>query len=336
MSTKYRLKVALLMVVGLGLAGCAWLVAPAPQAVLTATPTTGEAPLDVTFDLSGSTGDITNWTLSFGDGSDPETGTALGTVDHTYAYDEAVVYPKSYTATLTVQDARGRTSTATRTITVTAPAAPVLTASLSAVDTTGNAPLGVTFTIGGEVSPPTGPKIVSWVLDYDDGDTTTGSVNTYSFSQTLAARTYNAPGEYFATLTVEDDEGNTATSAPVKVTVTSPPPTIAVFEITDAEGGDGTSDTPYELDNDKNYTFFFAADPGTADRAIESYRLHCPGSNVPEDIQSGLDEDPLTRTRTRKYVHEEADPQAYQATLTVWDDEGNSAEATIFIEVAAP
>lgn len=94
-------KIGLVVVFGLGLAGCAWLFAP-PQAVLTANVTSGVAPLSVTFSAAGSTGDIVSYTLTFGDGSDPATESNITVaVAHTYTT------AGTYTATLTVQDNRG-------------------------------------------------------------------------------------------------------------------------------------------------------------------------------------------------------------------------------------
>lgn len=99
-----------------------WLIAPAPDgdctggtlaptATMTATPSSGIAPLTVAFDSAGSNdvdGTIVDYAWDFGDG-----GTATGpTATHTYAT------PGTYTATLTVTDDDGRTGTDQATITV--------------------------------------------------------------------------------------------------------------------------------------------------------------------------------------------------------------------------
>jgi PKD repeat protein len=97
------------------------------KAVMSVTPSTGVAPLSVTFDGSGSTtpnGTIVSWQWSFGDGS---FGTGQQTT-HVYST------PGTYTAGLTVTDSSGGSGTATATIVVlpNAPAAPSgLTASNS-------------------------------------------------------------------------------------------------------------------------------------------------------------------------------------------------------------
>ena len=82
---------------------------PAPNAAFTANPTTGTAPLNVSFDASSSTAvgtTITDYAWSFG-GNGPNP-----TTTHTFA-------AGTYTVILTITDGRGQTDTATATITVT-------------------------------------------------------------------------------------------------------------------------------------------------------------------------------------------------------------------------
>jgi PKD repeat protein len=94
-------------------------VAPneAPVAGLTADPTSGTAPLTVSFDGSASSdpdGTIVSWSWDFGDGS---TGSGP-TVSHTYSV------PGAYVTTLTVTDDRGGTDTGTESVLVTEPPTP--------------------------------------------------------------------------------------------------------------------------------------------------------------------------------------------------------------------
>lgn len=84
----------------------------APTARLSATPQSGNPPLEVDFDGSGSSdpdGDtIAEYTFDFGDGSEPVTQ-ASATVSHTYTA------PGNYNASLTVKDSRGKASANTAT-----------------------------------------------------------------------------------------------------------------------------------------------------------------------------------------------------------------------------
>lgn len=92
----------------------------APTANLTATPSNGTAPLNVTFGLSGTDADndTLSWTLEFGDGNQTN-GTSLpSSVVHAYAT------ARNYTASLTVSDG-SLNRTATAHITVGGGSAPV-------------------------------------------------------------------------------------------------------------------------------------------------------------------------------------------------------------------
>jgi glucose/arabinose dehydrogenase/PKD repeat protein len=78
-----------------------------PSAALSASPTSGRAPLKVTFSAQGSSdpnsGDTLSYSWSFGDASAPLTTTAATAV-HTYTQ------PGTFTATLTVRDQKGAAS----------------------------------------------------------------------------------------------------------------------------------------------------------------------------------------------------------------------------------
>jgi len=83
-----------------------------PTAVIKATPTSGPAPLTVTFDASGSAdpdGDPLSYSWNFGDGSPVGIGVSVA---HTYRTAGA------YVVTLTAQDGRGGTGTSTQSISV--------------------------------------------------------------------------------------------------------------------------------------------------------------------------------------------------------------------------
>ena len=110
----------LLLGLAIGLSACRGFFAQAPVAVLKYTPEgLYEAPITVTFDLSESTdpdGTIVAYTLDFGDGSTPATGTDV-TVPVVHKYEAE----GTYTATLEVQDNAGKKDQDSVVITVLAP-----------------------------------------------------------------------------------------------------------------------------------------------------------------------------------------------------------------------
>ncbi|MCR4391913.1 MAG: PKD domain-containing protein [Candidatus Acetothermia bacterium] len=320
-------KVAVLVLLGLGLSGCAWLFTPL-QAVLTATPTSGVAPLSVTFSAAGSTGTIVSFTLDFEtDGTVDYTGTDI-TVAVVHTYDA----PGTYTATLTVQDARGRTNAATVTITVTA--SPTTTVSLGAIPASGPAPLDdVDFWVTINAAP--GRRIVHLRLEYGDGSPDfEATVDLVAYNGLLTGHSYTDPGTYTATLTATDDEAQ-ATSASVMITVTSPPPEITSFSVYDGVNPPvkfDDVDPTLAITAGHTVDFDFAAQ-AAAGREIAKYTLLCPGSDIPSLTEEGLTGNTLTRNDLMRTY---ATAGTYTATLQVWDDVGNSDLATLTIEVTAP
>lgn len=326
MKAKYLLSIALLVVVGLALSGCAWLFAPRITAALSASPASGEAPLSVTFTLSGSTGNIVAYTLKFGDGSTPATGTDITTAV-THEYDEA----GTFTAELTVQDAQGRTAKETKTITVTEPDVPDIPefeAWLSASPKTVDAGENVTFTFGGSITPATGPKIESWELSYAPATTTltttnsvtiidTGTVDGYTFS---SSRDYvfATSGSYEVTLTVFDENAGVVEKT-VSITVSSEPPEIVAFTY--------NAQTEPTVIVDQSYDFAFTANAGAGQKLVE-WRLDYGVDG--EFIQQGIAPDD-TFTTTISYTYTQTG--SYTATLTVWDDLDQTATEELTIEV---
>ena len=188
----------LLLVLGLlifALAGCK---NQAPVAVLGASPTQGEAPLQVTFDVSGAEdpdGEIVDYFLDFEDGQTTHINEAATAV-HTYTT------AGTYWAQLTVTDNEGKVDTAQVKIQVTAPHQSNLPpeAHLTATPTQGDAPLEVAFDISGS-SDPDG-SLISFQLSFGDGQSTSGSD-----MNTLIHHTYTTAGTYTAQVVVTDDEG---------------------------------------------------------------------------------------------------------------------------------
>ncbi len=161
-------------------------------------PTSGSAPLKVQFtDLS--TGDITGWSWSFGDG-----GGAISRNPY-YIYNN----PGTYTVSLKVLGPAGsNTETKTDYIVVQGGNIPP-TANFSASPTTGMAPLTVQFT-----NLSTG-DITDYSWTFGDGGTST-----------LAnpSHTYNSDGTYTVGLTVTGPAGTHSTIKPSLIKVGSQPP----------------------------------------------------------------------------------------------------------------
>ena len=154
----------------------------APVADFTATPTSGTAPLTVTF-TDQSTNTPTSWQWDFGDGS---TSTQQNPA---YKYNNAGTYNVSLTATNNVGS---DTKTQNNYITVASGGtAPV--ADFTATPTSGTAPLTVNFTDQSTNTP------TSWQWDFGDGGTST---------QQNPSHTYNNAGTYNITLSVSNNYGN--------------------------------------------------------------------------------------------------------------------------------
>ncbi|MCO5384175.1 MAG: PKD domain-containing protein [Methanosarcina barkeri] len=170
-----------------------------PVAAVSASPTSGKAPLSVAF-TDKSTGSPTSWKWSFGD------GTTSTTKNPTHKYSAK----GNYTVALTATNAAG-TNTVTKSnyIKVTTSAKPV--AAVSASPTSGNAPLNVVFTDKSTGSP------TSWKWSFGDGTTSTTKNPTHK---------YSAKGNYTVALTATNAAGNNTVTKSnyIKVTATSQTP----------------------------------------------------------------------------------------------------------------
>lgn len=168
----------------------------APVAALSVSPISGPAPHTITADASASRDDtaIVSYTFNWGDGT-PNTGPgAAATASHKY------IKFGTFTASVTVKDAAGLSSTATRVVTVTdAPPAVVLRVSS-----------GILYSVSASAagsSDNDGTPIASYTFEWGDG--------TKSGPQTgvSASHNYGRSGTFTVKVTVKDTAGLSATAS---------------------------------------------------------------------------------------------------------------------------
>lgn len=171
------------------------------SAVITPSATSGYTPLEVEFDgsRSFSSGTITNYSWTFGDGN-----TANGMlVTNTYTSEN------DFTASLTVMDDQGNTTSDSVLITV---EDEPLVAVATATPTSGIEPLVVAFD-GSASTASAGGTISSYSWNFGDGNTDSGA---------MVSNTYMTNGIYTAELVVNDSNGQSDTNT-VSITVTPAP-----------------------------------------------------------------------------------------------------------------
>jgi len=176
-------------------------VPPPPVAGFSANPTSGDAYLSVQF-TDTSTGAITSWSWTFGDG-----GTSTSEdPQHTYQV------PGTYSVTLTVSGPGGSNAhTKTDYITVTQPPPPV--ADFTSDKTIGELPLYIQFS---DLS--TGASITSWSWDLDGDGSPDSTTQNPSW-------TYETGGTYTVSLTVDGLWGDGSVTKTDYITIATPPTT---------------------------------------------------------------------------------------------------------------
>lgn len=192
-----------------------------PVAALTASPTSGVAPLTVSFDGSASSDPdtappadtIASYTFNFGDGS-PEATQSTPTIQHTYNS------AGDYRATLRVTDSRGLASSNVAGVVITVQAAsntpPV--ADLKANPTSGTAPLNVRFDASGSYDPDFSDTIAVYTFQFGDGTAQAEQ------GSPVVNHTYANPGTYTARVVVTDSRGASSTNnAQQTISVTQAP-----------------------------------------------------------------------------------------------------------------
>ena len=176
-----------------------------PAASLTATPTSGNAPLTVnlTSTSTDNGGTITSYAWNFGDGT---TGSGQN-VSHTYT--TASTSTTTYTVTLTITDSRGATASNHLTVQMKGVLTPPKS-KVTATPTSGAHPLAVNFNGSGSTTA-SGQTITSYNWNFGDGTTDATTVPTDS-------HTFAAAGTYTAQLQVQDSRGLTSAVSSIKIT----------------------------------------------------------------------------------------------------------------------
>ena len=177
-----------------------------PIAAITTIPISlsGDTPFVVSFDGSGSTGNLSTYSWNFGDNS---TGSGSMT-SHTFTT------AGTFNTILTVTSVNGTTSQKSVTINVSAAPSAVITTSPAVL--TGDTP----FTVSFDASASTG-TIASYTWNFGDNSSGTGSQTSH---------TYTTAGSFNATLTVTSTNGTTSqkavtvnvSAAPIAAIATSP------------------------------------------------------------------------------------------------------------------
>lgn len=278
-----------------------------PTASLSASPSSGDAPLSVTFDATGSSdsdGSIVKFEWDFdGDGVYDGYGQEQQPV-HVYPT------PGSFVARCRVTDDDGSQDTAQQTIDVSAPGNESPTASLTADSTSGNAPLQVELDASGSSDTDGTIELYEWDFDGD------GLFDGYGDQDTVN-HTYNAAGTYMALVRVTDDGGSQDTAEQeINVsggsTGSNQPPTASFTA--DPPGGNSL---PLEVDFDPSNS----SDP---DGSIVKYEWDFDGNGVWDAYTYS----PIVVQHTYTVG------DTYQPVLRVTDDGGLFDEATISLDVS--
>ena len=265
-----------------------------PSVNLTATPTTTEVAVEVTFKVTASDPDGDQLTISwdFGDGK-----TEQGQTERKHTYQS----PDIYTVKVIVSDGKGGTVTDTIEITVNPKNnAPEVT--LAADKTSGIVPLTINFTA--DASDVDNDNLT---FSWDFGDSETLSTQATE-EQKKRSYTYNKVGTYIAKVTVSDDKGNSASDS-IEITTQSvpqnKPPTVSL------------SATPKSGEAALGVKFIASASDPDGDTLSYSW-----------DFGDG---DTTGNSSNEAHVYQKAG--TFTAKVTVFDGKGGSASDSVQITV---
>jgi PKD repeat protein len=289
-----------------------------PTADFTASPVSGDRPLDVVFTNRSDSGSspITSYLWTFGD------GTSSGEANPGHLYASAGIY----TVSLTVTTADGsNTSTKTDLITVSNGSGP--TAGFTANPTAGASPLEVDFT---DQSIPGGAAITSRAWTFGDGGTSTATNPTH---------TYNSNGTYTVSLTVTTSLGSDSETKTGYINVTPTP----VGPTANFSGSPRTGNAPLAVDFTNlstagtqpitNYAWTFG-DGGTSSSANPSHTYNAPGTyTVSLTVTTTVGSDTDTKTG---YITVSPAPVAPKADFSGTPTSGAAPLTVSFTDLSTP
>ncbi|MBH49927.1 MAG: hypothetical protein CMG69_04145 [Candidatus Marinimicrobia bacterium] len=285
-----------------------------PTAEFAGIPTTGEAPLIVTFNDQSSpgTGTITGWVWDFGDGAGNPSDQ-----NPSHTYNDANIY----TVTLTVIDDNSSEDSMEKVayITVTEPETPPI-ADFTGAPTAGEAPLAVNF--NDQSSKGTG-TITGWQWDFGDDMGTSSNQN--------PSHTYTDVGTYTVELTATDDNAlYDIETKPAYITVTLPPvdPPVVQFSV-DVGTGDTCIDTvDIYIITDKLFasetTIHINVSSSTGLNYFSEYEVE--GNNSRTGIPVNFTEEESIKKINLVLVNTDNFGQSEQITIEIAPPEGNEYE----------
>ncbi len=291
------------------------IVLEAPNAFFTASPTSGDGPLFVSFNANSSSdsdGTIVSYSWDYGDGSN---GTGM-TSSHTYTT------AGTYTAELTVTDNDGLSDTHTVSITVSEPPAPETpNAFFTASPTSGDGPLFVSFNASG--SSDSDGTIVSYSWDYGDGSNGTGMTSSH---------TYTTAGTYTAVLTVTDNDDLTDEyGVTIIVTEPSAAPTAFFTLSPNSAAGDFTVDFDASDSSDDDgviLTYVWNFGDGNLDTGVSTSHTYAAAGTYTVTL-TVTDDDGLSDTFTASTTIEE--PAILETPTALFTTNVISGTAPLFV-----
>ena len=198
------------------------ILAPPPVAQFIGAPTSGVAPLTVSFDASASTGTITSFAWDFNNDGTTDLTTATPTASYTYSA------AGTYSVKLTVTGPGGSNSL-TKTNYITVNVAPPV-AAFTGTPTSGYAPLTVQFTDQSTNNP------TSWKWEYQKPTSAgTGTWTVFSTAQN-PSYTFSTAVIYSIRLTATNAAGSNTLTKTKYITVTTPPAPVAAFTAAPTSG----------------------------------------------------------------------------------------------------